>query len=82
MLQQDSSGLAERDVKIQSIQPGDLVYKTFAVPLQDPFTIILIGRDGGEKYRTNQLTTTTQLFALIDAMPMRKAEVWKKKNQP
>jgi len=79
-LQKDSSGLAERDLQIKKVKPGDLLYKTFAVSLRNPFTLILVGRDGGEKYRSNQLTTTTQLFALIDAMPMRKTEVRNKKN--
>ena len=80
LLQKDSSGIAERDLQIKIVDPGDLLYKTFAVSLRKPFTLILVGRDGGEKYRSNQLTTTTKLFALIDAMPMRKTEVRNKKN--
>ncbi len=83
LFRNDSSGLAERDVQIKRVAAGNFLYKKYAVPLTDPFTIILEGRDGGEKYRSNQLTPVTHLFALIDAMPMRQAEMRKKKkNQP
>ncbi|MCU0390736.1 MAG: DUF4174 domain-containing protein [Thermoflexibacter sp.] len=42
---------------------------------KDIFTVILIGKDGGEKYRSKAVITDKQLFAIIDAMPMRKAEM-------
>ena len=80
LLQTDSNGLAERDLQIKIVRPGDILYNQFAVPKGQHFTFILVGRDGGEKFRSNQLTTTTQIFALIDAMPMRKAELRKIKN--
>ncbi len=42
---------------------------------KNTFTIVLIGKDGGEKYRKNAILTNEELFAVIDAMPMRKAEM-------
>lgn len=45
----------------------------------EAFSTLLIGKDGGEKYRKNAIFTVTELFTLIDAMPMRKAEL-KEKN--
>lgn len=42
------------------------------------FSIVLIGKDGGEKLRRNSLLTTRELFSLVDAMPMRKAEMARK----
>ena len=80
LLQQDSSGMAERDIKIVMVEPGESLYKTHAISTMHRFTVLLVGRDGHEKYRSNELTTTTHFFAMIDAMPMRRAEIRKNKN--
>jgi len=39
------------------------------------FSIVLIGKDGGEKLRRTKPLTPAELFALVDAMPMRRAEM-------
>jgi len=39
------------------------------------FTVILVGKDGGEKFRSNSPVTIEKLDALIDAMPMRQQEM-------
>ena len=39
------------------------------------FTVILLGKDGGEKFRFSTPVTPDQLFQLIDAMPMRQQEM-------
>ncbi len=39
------------------------------------FTVILVGKDGGEKFRTHTPVTIKKLNALIDSMPMRQQEV-------
>lgn len=44
-----------------------------------PFEVILIGLDGRIKLTQNDILTTDKLFAIIDAMPMRKAELRRKK---
>jgi hypothetical protein len=80
LLQKDSSGLKERDVQVKWVPARSSLYRTYTVSARDPFTIILVGRDGQEKYRSSQLTTITHFFALIDAMPMRRAEMRKKKT--
>ena len=41
----------------------------------DQFTILLIGKDNMEKHRSNTILPADQLFAIIDAMPMRKTEM-------
>jgi hypothetical protein len=41
----------------------------------DEFTVLLIGKDGGEKFRSNQPISAEKLFGLIDAMPMRRQEM-------
>ncbi len=56
----------------------DIEHKDFwarAQKLKDPFTFELIGLDGGSKYVSNHFLPREQLFALIDGMPMRKAEL-------
>lgn len=81
LLQKDSIGLAERDIQLTLVAPGDRQYEELSVSPLKPFTVILVGRDGGEKYRSNEVTSARQFFVLIDAMPMRKTEMRKQKNR-
>ena len=46
----------------------------FRVP-KGAFRAILIGKDGGEKYRATKPVTSQMVFGMIDAMPMRKQEM-------
>ncbi len=39
------------------------------------FRIVLIGKDGGEKLRLDEVPELSSIFALIDGMPMRRAEM-------
>lgn len=80
LLQQDSAGLEERDILVQVVDPDDRLYREYKIAAGIPFTVILIGKDGGEKYRSAKPVTSAHLFALIDAMPMRKAEIKMKKQ--
>ncbi len=41
----------------------------------DDFTVILIGKDGGEKLRSSTPIPWNKLAVTIDAMPMRQAEM-------
>lgn len=40
----------------------------------DSFVVLLVGKDGGEKYRSENIVTVATLNHKIDAMPMRRAE--------
>ena len=42
------------------------------------FTVILIGKDGDEKWRRESLAELGEIFALIDSMPMRQMEMRKR----
>ena len=44
------------------------------------FSIILIGKDGTVKLRSNDPVATSEIFSLIDKMPMRQEEMHKKQN--
>ena len=39
------------------------------------FLLVLIGKDGGGKLATEEVTPNEALFALVDAMPMRRREM-------
>jgi hypothetical protein len=40
---------------------------------------VLIGKDGGEKLRRTTPLSPEELFAIVDAMPMRRAEMRERK---
>ena len=61
------AGLLERDFTVET----RLNAKTFSV--------VLIGKDGGEKLRRPTPLAPDELFALVDAMPMRRAEMRERK---
>ena len=81
VFQKDSSGLAERDLIVKQLKPGDNFYQTYHLIPNEPFTVILIGKDGGVKYRSNSILTANRLFAMVDAMPMRQSEMRQTKDQ-
>jgi hypothetical protein len=61
-----------------------LIERDFVVRTQfgsAEFSVVLIGKDGGEKLRRKAPLTTRELFAIVDAMPMRRAEMEKNRGQ-
>lgn len=72
--------MEERNIEIHTYNVSNAAEaKQWKVAAGAPFTFILVGKDGGEKMRVDTVVSTAQLFAIIDAMPMRKAEM--KKDQ-
>ncbi len=41
----------------------------------DQFAVLLLGKDGGVKYRSPEVPNLAEIFALIDGMPMRQVEM-------
>ena len=72
----ESEDLQERDLEIILVEKSSALYKKYRIN-HKVFTVILIGKDGTEKYRTHHLLLTEKLFPLVDAMPMRRAEIKK-----
>ena len=82
------AGLAERDMTlIRVFADGEVViegnahpdsassfYRRFSV-VKDEFRVILVGKDGTVKLDRAHAVTAGDLFALIDAMPMRRLEM-------
>lgn len=42
---------------------------------EEGFKVTLIGKDGGVKLTRGEVLSSSELFAVIDAMPMRRAEM-------
>ncbi len=53
---------------------NEAMRKTFDAPT-GAFAAVLIGKDGRIKLRRSQAVTMTELFGLIDSMPMRRDEM-------
>jgi hypothetical protein len=79
LLAKDSIGLSERDVKIETFSYQNTLARKYRVD-ESQLTVILIGRDGGEKYRTHTPVSTQTLFDIIDSMPMRQSEMQTKRK--
>ncbi|WP_234647728.1 DUF4174 domain-containing protein [Dyadobacter sp. CY356] len=78
--EKNEDGMKERDIKVMSFRQSSEnadQFKKWKIKEVDSFTFILIGRDGGEKYRTQSFVPHQDLFGKIDAMPMRRSEVGK-----
>ena len=76
LLEADEPGLTDRNIIIKSIIYNNHTESRFkAQNIKGGFTLILIGKDGGEKFRSNKAVPLKQLYGLIDAMPMRRAEM-------
>jgi hypothetical protein len=73
MLMADKAGLQQRDVEVMIYDAKSAAAKTNHI--RSGFTVLLIGKDNGEKLRSHLPVTTKKLFGLIDAMPMRKEEM-------
>lgn len=92
---EDESGLKERDLVVFQLladegkapQQQQLSTKSVQALRQkygvkyDEYTIILIGKDGGEKLRSKELLSLEKLYNTIDVMPMRRAEMRRNKKE-
>ena len=77
ILQSDEAGRVDRDIVIETFvlnQTDKSFLKKYNVK-SVPFTYLLIGKDGHIALRSYKTIENTQLFGLIDAMPMRRDEM-------
>ena len=79
LFSKEAAGIKERDIKITVVSKDDLLNKKYHIKAEI-FSVILLGKDGTEKFRTDEILLPQKLFAIIDAMPMRQAEMNKNKN--
>lgn len=69
--------LSEDEISLHRRAPKEIQIrwnKKFAVK-DGQFMAILIGKDGTEKLRTDEVLPANKLFSVIDAMPMRQQEM-------
>ena len=79
IFEKDPYGLKERDLKVSVnvwSAKQDAMHRRWKID-QKKFTLILIGKDGQQKFRSEKLTTLKQLYGIIDMMPMRRSEMKK-----
>ncbi len=78
----------ERSVKLFTVTQHDWKQSPFSQNEQkrlrgqfkiddDAFSIILIGKDGGEKFRSSTVVASSKIINMIDSMPMRRQEMKK-----
>lgn len=58
-------------------EESDTLRQHYGIQL-DQFAVLLIGKDGGEKYRLYEVPELEEIFALVDGMPMRQDEMQRK----
>lgn len=90
----DKKGVEERKIIVYRSTPNvvytgaekkahntanEKIYKKYKKS-DSAFEIILIGLDGGEKLRKESCIPLEELYALIDIMPMRQAEIRRNDN--
>ena len=83
LLDSDKAGCLERDMRIEIYIMGGTgknLLKKYNIT-QPQFTFLLIGKDGGIRLRSSKVIPKEQLFALIDAMPMRQDEIKRQRNK-
>ena len=75
LLEKNNDELKERDIAITRIEKGDAFYEIYKIDSDAEIAVLLFGKDKGIKFRSQQLVSTEELFSIIDAMPMRQAEM-------
>ncbi|MEM7238110.1 MAG: DUF4174 domain-containing protein [Pseudomonadota bacterium] len=64
-----------KNVVIVETEPTSRLWQRYQ---PDGFTVILIGLDGAEKFRSAEVTDPDMLSTLIDTMPMRRQELMRR----
>lgn len=77
LLSTHAEAMRERDMVVYEVTGGSPEAKKLRqhLRIEAGFTVILIGKDGGEKFRSGEPLEAEQFFRLIDAMPMRRGEI-------
>ena len=72
------SEMHKRDIVIEQFcqdKENKNKFTSWNVPSDSIFTLVLIGRDGGEKFRSYKLVSAKDIFDMVDVMPMRRQEI-------
>jgi hypothetical protein len=83
IFEKEEKGCLERDIIVEYHvlkSKSNLFFDKYQVS-KSGFTLLLIGKDGSVKMRSKEVMAAAQIYALVDAMPMRKDEMRKMKKQ-
>lgn len=69
-----AEGASTLDGQVIDREESQQLVKHYAIDEQ-AFTTVLIGKDGGEKLRVNDVPDVRAIYAVIDGMPMRSREM-------
>jgi len=77
ILDNNAHSLAARDLVVIPVMKNDKGNEDLIAEYKPKqgFTFVLIGKDGGEKYRANSAVSIEQIENIIDSMPMRQQEM-------
>ena len=76
------AGFTERDlVTVVVLGDAPALDRRYAIA-SGTFAVLLIGKDGHTAYRSTEPLQAVELFAKIDAMPMRQAEMRERGGSP
>ena len=79
LLSKDLVGLTTRQIKITRVESNAKNSQLFKDYRLNPslFSVVLIGKDGGVKFRSHNNINSKKLYGIIDQMPMRREEMGK-----
>ena len=69
-----SEGNSTLDGHVINIDASQRLTNQYAIG-ENAFSVVLIGKDGGEKLRVNEVPDLQDIYAVIDGMPMRSREM-------
>ena len=83
IFQKADAGCTERDIVVESYPYSPTSSKIFGKYRVEPnrFTLLLVGKDGFVKFRSNKIVAAQSIFNMIDVMPMRREEITRRKNK-
>jgi hypothetical protein len=69
-----TEGNSTLDGQAVNVDESQRLVNQFAIGEND-FSVLLIGKDGGEKLRVNEIPDLQAIYAVVDGMPMRSREM-------
>ena len=69
-----TEGTSSLDGNVVDNNQAQMLFSDFGIGA-DSFSVVLIGKDGGEKLRANDVPDLQAIYAVIDGMPMRGREM-------
>lgn len=69
-----TEGTSTLDGQVMNVDESQRLRDRYSIG-ENAFSVLLIGKDGGEKLRVNEVPDLSAIYDLIDGMPMRSREM-------